>query len=116
MTRLQLAFKERRTSARQNLTGLMPGRLFHRATDKTISARPVDVSERGLGLLSGEKLDEGLELALAVDKKKIILLRVVWRKDDFGKRDLYRYGLECKDSTINLIQIFSENGCLKEEP
>ncbi len=116
MTKLQLAFKERRANKRQNLTGLMPGRLFLPSTNKTISARPVDVSEKGLGILSGEKLEEGLELKLAVEKKKLISLHIVWRKDDFGKRDLYRYGLECKDSTINLIQIFSESGCLKEEP
>ncbi|MEY4631915.1 MAG: hypothetical protein RIQ81_2035 [Pseudomonadota bacterium] len=115
MTKLQLAFKERRTSARQTLTGLMPGRLFVIANDKTLSARPVDVSEKGLGVLLGEKLEEGVELGLAVEKKKVITLRVVWCKEDFGKRDLYRYGLECKDSTINLMRIFSESGCLKDD-
>ena len=115
MTRLQLAFKERRATARQTLTGLMPGRLFVFANDKTLSARPTDVSENGLGVLLGEKLEEGLEVGLAVEKKKVIKLRVVWCKEDFGKRDLYRYGLECNDSTINLIRIFSESGCLKDE-
>lgn len=113
MTRLQLAFKERRTNERKTLTGLMPGRFFLPSTDRTLSARPIDVSHHGLGIIMSEKVEEGTEVALAVEKRQVIKLRVVWSKEDFGKRDLYRYGLECIDAKINLEEVFFATGCLK---
>jgi len=113
MTRLQLAFEERRNNERKTLTGLMPGRFFLVQTDRTLSARPIDVSQHGLGIIMGEKVEEGAEVALSVEKRQVIKMRIVWSKEDFGKRDLYRYGLECLDPKINLEEVFLVTGCLK---
>ncbi len=113
MTKLKLAFKERRSNERVILTGLMPGRMFLIASDKTISARPLDVSPNGLGILLSEKIADGTEIGLSVEKRQIVKLRVIWSKEDFGKRDLYRYGLECIDTKLNLEEIFLATGCLK---
>lgn len=113
MTKLQFAFAERRSNERRALTGLMPGRLFVYDTDRTLSARPVDVSKTGLGILSSDTLAEGTRIGLAVDKEQTVILCVIWRKEDFGKRDLYRYGLESVDKTLDMEQIFLTTGCLK---
>ena len=113
MSKLQLVFKERRTDGRKTLTGLMPGRLFLIASNRTMSARPIDVSRHGLGVIMSEKIPEDTEIGLSVEKKQIIKMRIVWTKDDFGKRDLYRYGLECIDAKIDLAKIFQATGCLK---
>ncbi len=113
MTKLKLAFKERRSEDRKTLTGLMPGRLFLISSDRTLSARPLDVSVHGLGILMGEKVPDGTEIGLSVEKRQIVKMRVTWSKEDFGKRDLIRYGLECLDTKLNLEEIFLATGCLK---
>lgn len=113
MAKLKLAFKERRSGERMTLTGLMPGRLFLISSDRTLSARPLDVSVHGLGILMGEKVPDGTEIGLAVEKRHVVKMRVAWSKEDFGKRDLYRYGLECLDTNLNLEDIFLATGCLK---
>lgn len=113
MAKLQIAFSERRRQERKTLTGLMPGRLFLVTTDRTVSARPVDVSARGLGILCNEKFEEGAEVGLSIDSERTIIFRIIWRKEDFGKRDLYRYGLESLDASMNLEQVFLSTGCMK---
>ncbi len=113
MAKLKLAFKERRSEERKTLTGLMPGRLFLISSDRTLSARPLDVSAQGLGILMSENVPDGTEIGLAVEKRQIVKMRVAWSKEDFGKRDLYRYGLECLDKKLNLEEIFLATGCLK---
>ena len=103
-------FKERRLDLRKNLTGLLPGRLKNKS-GVDINCRPVDVSENGLGIVSVDRLAAEDVLELHV-KDKVITLKVAWVRPDFGKRDLFRYGLISKDQ-INIEEIFISSGCMK---
>ncbi len=104
--------QEKRLFSRRKLTGLMPGKLIVVEKDLCISARPTDVSKTGLGVLSTDLIEEKSEMMFVIAKKKI-KLTVLWRKEDFGKNNLYRYGLACNDADIDLEALFIETGCLK---
>jgi len=105
-------FKEKRFGVREQLTGLMPGKLSVPKSNKQLTAKPVDVSPNGLGLILDAKLTVGSHLHLSIGNR-IIELEVVWVQSDFSKRDLFRYGLTCKDSSVDLAQEFRSAGCLK---
>jgi hypothetical protein len=102
---------EKRSLGRKRLTGLLPGGLFTRNKDR-IDCKPVDISEQGLSIISSMVLKPGDIITLAV-KDKPIDLTVVWSKPDFGKQDLFRYGLASTDSAINLVELFEQKRCLK---
>ena len=108
---LNLKFKERRISSRKRLSGLMPGKLILKENEKQITCKPVDISDHGIGVIVGEILTVGTALELQA-KHHNIPLEIIWSQPDFGKNDLFRYGLVCPDETINLEQIFIEYGCL----
>lgn len=105
--------KERRLAPRQKLTGLMPGKFVAKATGKSVSCRPIDVSESGLGILTAQELALDSILTLTAGDQEIDL-KVLWRKPDFGKNNLMRYGLACAPGThVNLAAVFVAQGCLK---
>jgi hypothetical protein len=104
-------FKERRINDRLKLTGLMPGRMFL-ATGEELSCRPVDVSASGLGILISKEIDPGTQVTLVIKNEKIELL-VAWVQRDFGKQDMFRYGLVTLDANKNMESIFKNCGCLK---
>lgn len=104
--------KERRLAGRQKLTGLMPGKFFMKATGQNISCRPVDVSDNGLGILTADELAVGSEVCLQAGDAELVLT-VLWRKPDFGKNNLMRYGLSCSQPGVNVAAIFISHGCLK---
>lgn len=110
MAGYQLKLKERRMSERKRLTGLMPGRF--QVEGKDVSARPVDISEHGLGILIDREFKEGTTATLLL-KDSSVAFEVMWVQQDFGKHDLWRYGLVCKDQKLNLISLFADTGCLK---
>jgi hypothetical protein len=110
MAHYQIKLKERRISERKKLTGLMPGRF--QIDGRDVSARPVDISEHGIGILVASEYKPGT-LAVLVIKDVKVELEMKWGQPDFGKHDMWRYGLVCKDQNINLEQIFIEKGCLK---
>ncbi len=104
-------FAEKRLQQRRRLTGLLPGRL-KTEDGKDISCQPVNVSENGLGILTDSLLSIGDILTLFL-KEDAIQLKVVWIKEDFGRRDFKRYGLEALKSEVpNLENVFVEAGCL----
>ena len=104
-------FKERRFHQRKRLTGLLPGKM---QDDKgnNFACRPVDISHSGLGIVSTHFLDIGSNIFLIIKNEQIIL-RVLWKQPDFGRRDLFRYGLVCENPDIDLEEIFILYGCLK---
>ena len=104
-------FKEKRFSPRKKLTGLMPGKLSVSDSDQPLSCRPVDVSRNGLGIIMDAQLKVSTELRLDAGDKSIIL-KVAWSQPDFGRRDLFRYGLVCLDSNEDLESLFTKKGCL----
>jgi hypothetical protein len=110
MSRYQLQLKERRTSERKRLTGLMPGRL--QINGKEVSARPVDISSSGIGIITAAEFTVGAVATLAIGSE-LIPMEVKWGEQDFGKRDMWRYGLVCTNPKINLEEEFQEAGCLK---
>ena len=105
-------FKDRRIGERRKLTGLMPGRLFLKESGEELSCRPVDVSTFGLGVLISKEIQPGEVLTLLVKSTKI-QLQVAWTQPDFGKQDMFRYGLVSVDTDHNLEQLFVDNGCLR---
>ena len=110
MANYQLKLKERRIADRKLLTGLWPGRLMNDGRD--VSSRPVDISEHGLGILSSRELKIG-SICILVMKDRSIEFEVKWMQPDFGKHDLFRYGLLCRETVINVIEEFATRGCFK---
>ncbi len=105
-------FKDRRINDRKKLTGLMPGRLIFSATGEELSCRPVDVSNSGIGILIAKEIDPGTLLTLIIKNEKIEL-QVAWVQRDFGKQDMFRYGLVTVDANKNMESVFINKGCLK---
>ena len=104
--------KERRFSQRLKLSGLMPGKVTVALTGKCISCRPVDVSQHGLGMLTTEKLLENDEICIALPEQ-VIRMRIAWKRPDFGKSDLTRYGLMCLDESVDVESLFRDAECLR---
>jgi len=104
-------FKERRIS-RRRLTGLLPGRLVKGENHKDLICKPVDVSEHGIGILSSEIIQPGT-IILLVLRDREVKLQIAWGQQDFGKRDLHRYGLVTIDHQENLERIFELAGCFQ---
>ena len=111
---LNLKFKERRNQSRKKLSGLLPGKLVRLKDDSQIVGRPIDVSDKGLGLLVSEKLAVG-ETLLLTTKTHSIELEIIWSQPDFGKRDLIRYGLITKNSDESVEKLFEDYGCFTRE-
>jgi hypothetical protein len=102
--------KERRLGSRKKLTGLLPGRL-QTTNGVDIECKPVDISPTGLGLILNVEYDAGTKLQLVM-KDKNIELKVAWVQRDFGKKDLFRYGLITADQQFDLESLFEKSGCL----
>ena len=102
--------KEKRFKPRKALTGLLPGPIT-KIDGERVTCRPVDISENGLGILSEEQLSTGDKLMLELKDEKIAL-EVTYQKRDFGKHNLFRYGIICTENK-DLEKIFLEAGCLK---
>ena len=109
---LNLKLKERRLNTRRRLTGLLPGKIVDKDKDNVIHCRPVDISKDGIGILTELELEQGAILHLTSSEQDIEL-KVMWKKQDFGKANLTRYGLVTSDSSINLENVFLRAGCLK---
>lgn len=105
------AKNEPRRSSRRMMLRILPGAIID-ATNVVIQCRPVDLSVEGLSILSEITLDVGDHLTLRTHNDSIAL-EVVWRRADFGKQGLTRYGLKTKDTTFDLEILFRETGCLK---
>lgn len=103
---------ERRGNPRKKLTGLFPGKLSLQSSGESLQAKPMDISVSGLGIVSSEQLDTD-EIILLKTHSITIEFKVAWKKRDFEKSDLYRYGLDAVDSSLNLEEIFHAAGCLK---
>lgn len=106
------ALLEKRSTPRKKLTGLFPGKLTSKKDNTFLNAKPVDISEHGLGIITSVYLEVD-DLLLLKTHNDEIELRVTWRKKDFEKSDLYRYGLSVDDKKINIESIFQNSGCLK---
>ena len=101
---------EKRRSNRKALTGLLPVSLVNQLGER-LNARPVDISSEGLGIVTDLILDVGNILFLKTHNQHIEL-EVSWGKRDFGKNNLYRYGLKTRDES-NLELVFEDAGCLR---
>ena len=106
-------FKERRFSNRRMLTGLLPAPIvLKNSPEQKFNCKPVDISSEGLGVLSDVVLPVGTELTLKLPDNDISL-KIIWKKQDFGKKELIRYGLVTESAEENIEKIFSDNGCLE---
>ncbi len=106
------AIIERRNASRKKLSGLLPARLSVESTMVDISCKPVDVSDHGLGIITETHLAIGTLVVLHLPGSPLIL-EVKWSEQDFGRRDLKRYGLELKSGGESIARKFEEAGCLK---
>jgi hypothetical protein len=57
-------------------------------------------------------MDPGTGLFLEIQGQRIAL-QIAWGQKDFGKRDLFRYGLVTVNPDDNLELLFLRTGCLK---
>ena len=105
-------FKEKRFSPRKKLTGLLPGRLILKDSGDELLCKLVDVSQHGIGLTTKAEVKYGASVVLQTDSKEIVF-KVAWIHQGFGKQDLYRIGLLCSDTQINIAEVFTSEGCLK---
>ena len=105
-------FKERRFSARRKLSGLLPGKLVFPNAKGSLVCRATDVSEHGLGIVANGEIALGSKAFLEIEQR-IIDLEVIWVAPDFGKQDMFRYGLSSIDKDINIEELFIRSGCLK---
>ena len=105
---------ERRITRRKKLTGLLPGRLSLKNSEMAIHGKPADVSHTGLGLITDEQLEVGALLKLTTPDE-VINFKVVWMQPDFGKSDLFRFGLEVisPNRDFDLEAVFEKNGCVQ---
>jgi hypothetical protein len=110
MAKYQLKLKERRMAERKKLTGLLPGRFI--VNGKVMDAKPFDISSHGVGLLMAEEIKEGTKAVLTISGRDVGL-EFKWGLPDFGKHDLWRYGLVCTEIDIDLEAEFATAGCLK---
>lgn len=90
----------------------MPGKLY--VNGEVVECKPVDISEHGLGVLIPRQIHDDADVLLDLKRQKISL-KIIWAKPDFGKHDLWRYGLVSKTPGVNLHDIFEIHGCMKGE-
>ena len=105
-------FKERRLRTRRKLSGLLPGRLTVSGMNHSLKCRPTDVSLHGLGIIANDEIPIG-SIATLETNSQTIKFEVIWSTPDFGKQDLFRYGLVSVDQEVNIEALFIAHGCLK---
>ena len=88
---------EKRFAPRKTLTGLLPGSLLDHRGRKSVPS--VDLSSDGLGIVTDARLELGQTVYLRTHNQHIEL-DLVWSKPDFGKKNLFRYGLQVKGEFI----------------
>ena len=97
-----------RQHERENLSQLLPGRIFLKKNKKEISCRPINVSEFGLGIISSTSLSLSDILILEIDKITIEL-KVIWKKQGSTKGNQIRYGLMTVNTHQNIKQLFTSH-------
>lgn len=110
MASYQLKLKDQRLSERKRFTGRLPGKFKIDGAD--ISAKPIDISAHGLGVIIEKKIAVGSLGTLVIDGIEMPF-EVMWAEPDFAKNDLWRYGLICTDKSVNLEEAFRFAGCIK---
>jgi len=105
------AKSEPRRSSRRVMLRILPGAIVG-ANNEVIQCRPVDLSQEGLSILSESNLKVG-DLVTLRTHNDSIPMEVVWRRADFGKQGLTRYGLKTKEAAFDLEILFRQTGCLK---
>ena len=106
-------FKERRVSSRRLLTGLLPAPLVLKdAPDQKFNCKPVDISPDGLGVLADIVLPVGTELLLKLPEEDVTM-KIIWKKQDFSKKELFRYGLVTATGHTDIEGIFEKHGCFQ---
>ena len=104
-------FFEKRASRRAKLKGLLPGRLLVENAEDDLVCRLVDVNTQGIGVLSEETIEVGTKITLKVKEGDVHLV-VAWGQRDFGKRDMFRYGLQAVDASLDMEELFRRHDCL----
>ena len=89
---LNLNLNNKRINQRYRLSGLLPGKVIVLSSGSFLSARPIDVSRNGIGVLSNYHLQ--LEEKLVMQYRQYnYFFKVHHIKKDYAKSNLYRYGL-----------------------
>ena len=110
MATYQLKLKDQRLSERKRFTGRLPGKFLVNGQDITV--KPIDISAHGFGVLIEKKIAVGAMATLLIEGREVPF-EFMWCEPDFAKHDLWRYGLACKDISVNLEDVFRTAGCLK---
>ena len=102
---------ERRYTQRKDLNGKVPGEFQIAGVHSPIECRALDVSEKGVGIVSQHFMSPGTKVQFkSIDRE--IDLEVVWRQDDIDHPQTYFYGLVVLDD-LDIEKIFQETGCIE---
>lgn len=98
-----------------NVVGPFPGR-FITKEEAEVTARVLDVSRDGLGILVEKPIRAGdvLDLEVTDDAGKRIAMTIVYCVPDLIHKNSFRVGLRRVGTAAeNLVNIFSSRGCLE---
>lgn len=96
----------------QNLNGKFPGKLFLPDKQIYINARPIDVSSKGMSILSDMDFVRGGQIWMLLEGA-YIKFEVTYCRPAESQKNLMRCGLSCIDRSLNVAEIFAKYGCLK---
>lgn len=81
--------------------------LYRPGFSKPVQFQAVDVSSRGLGIVTDDAMLVSESTLYLEANGQRIALRPCWcQPEDVGSHMPYRYGLECEDGNVNLEQFF----------
>ena len=97
----------RRHPRRTVLAGGIPLALYRPGFSKPVMFLAVDVSARGLGIVTDDAMLVSESTLYLEANGQRIAMRPCWcQPEDVKSKMPYRYGLECEDGSINLESIF----------
>ena len=102
---------QRTETKRFMLKGFLPGKLMDASGLVQISARPMDVSKRGLGLVISQSLPIGSVVWFCFDDKRI-KLEVAYCNSHLGIENVFKCGFYSKDPDCSLEDIFLRKGMI----
>ena len=108
-----LSTDENDNDTRFAFNGSLPGALIKGGSNDPLECRPVNLSASGLGLIGMQELFVGDKLTI-VSPELNIPFEVVWCDQVEDRPGFFKIGLKSNDSEIDLVRLFSDEGCFED--
>ena len=102
---------QRTETKRYIIKGFLPGKLLDSTGQVALSARPLDVSRRGLALILNVSIQTGSFVWLQVDDKRI-KLELAYCHSHLGIDNVFKCGFFTKDADCSLEDLFLRKGLI----